>query len=52
LGLRLRYEFHRQFAPYLGVVWTRRFGGTAGYARDEGRDLLERRWTAGVRLWF
>ena len=29
LGLRLRYEIGRQFAPYIGVVWTRRFGATA-----------------------
>jgi copper resistance protein B len=52
LGLRLRYEFHRQFAPYLGVVWTRRFGGTAGHARDEGRAPLERQWIAGLRIWL
>ncbi len=29
LGLRLRYEFRRELAPYVGVVWTRRFFGTA-----------------------
>ena len=28
-GLRLRYEITRKFAPYIGVVWNRKFGGTA-----------------------
>jgi copper resistance protein B len=52
LGLRLRYEFHRQFAPYVGVVWTRRFGGTADFARQDGQGLFDRQWVAGVRIWF
>ena len=28
-GFRLRYEFHRQFAPYVGVEWSRELGDTA-----------------------
>jgi copper resistance protein B len=52
LGLRLRYEFSRRFAPYLGVAWTRRFGGTAGFARDEHRPVLDCRFVAGLRFWF
>jgi copper resistance protein B len=52
LGLRLRYEFHRQFAPYVGVVWARRFGGTADLAREDGQDLFDRQWVAGFRIWF
>jgi copper resistance protein B len=52
LGLRLRYEFHRQFAPYVGVVWSRRFGGTADLARQHGQDRYDRQWVAGVRIWF
>lgn len=51
-GLRLRYEIRRQFAPYLGVAWTRRFGGTAAFARDEGRPVFDRRLVAGLRIWF
>ena len=35
-GLRLRYEFSRKVAPYVGVVWNRKFGRTASYARDSG----------------
>jgi copper resistance protein B len=52
LGLRLRYEFNRQFAPYLGVIWARRFGGTADFAREQGRGLFDRQWVAGFRIWF
>jgi copper resistance protein B len=51
-GLRLRYELHRQFAPYVGVNWVRRVGTTADYARQEGRPLLDRQFIAGVRIWF
>lgn len=51
-GLRLRYEVRRQFAPYLGVVWTRRFGGTAAFARDHHQAIFDRQWVAGVRIWF
>lgn len=51
-GLRLRYEIRRQFAPYLGVVWTRRFGGTASFARAEGRAVSDRQLVAGLRIWF
>jgi copper resistance protein B len=52
LGLRLRYEFSRQFAPYLGVEWARTFGQTADYAREEGSPTSEIRFLAGIRAWF
>jgi copper resistance protein B len=51
-GLRLRHEFSRQFAPYVGVVWNHRFGGTADQARASGTPVTERQWVAGVRAWF
>jgi len=35
LGLRLRYEIRREFAPYLGLVWTSKFGETAAFARSQ-----------------
>ena len=34
LGLRLRYELAREFAPYVGVSWDRKVGQTARLARD------------------
>lgn len=52
LGLRLRYEVRREFAPYVGVTWNRSYGQTAQYARDEGEDTRQLRWVVGVRLWF
>ncbi|UVJ46555.1 copper resistance protein B [Pseudomonas sp. LS1212] len=52
LGLRLRYEIVRQFAPYIGVTWSRSYGNTADLVRDEGGDIDEARFVAGIRMWF
>lgn len=51
-GLRLRYEFTREFAPYVGYSWTRKVGNTADLARETGEPVLDHGWVAGVRLWF
>lgn len=51
-GLRLRYEFTRQFAPYLGLEWAGKFGETADLARAEGERTKEPLWVAGLRMWF
>ena len=32
-GLRLRYEVAKEFAPYVGVEWSRELGGTADFTR-------------------
>lgn len=52
LGLRLRYEISRQFAPYVGVVWTRKFAKTADFARTAGESVQDTQFVAGVRIWF
>ena len=52
LGLRLRYEFRREFAPYLGVSWSKRFGDSADLAQAAGVDPDEVSWVAGIRAWF
>lgn len=52
LGLRLRYEFHRQFAPYVGIDLVRRFGRTADLVRAEGEHAFDPQLVAGVRIWF
>lgn len=52
LGLRLRYEFTRRFAPYIGVEFERRFGTSATLARSSGESRLDARIVAGVRGWF
>lgn len=51
-ALRLRYEFRREFAPYLGIEWTRAFGGTADIIEAAGGDSDEFSVVAGVRFWF
>jgi copper resistance protein B len=51
-GLRLRFAVTRQFTPYMGVVWARRFGGTADQVRAHGEPAFDRQWVAGVRFWF
>jgi copper resistance protein B len=51
-GLRLRYEFSRKFAPYVGVVYNRKFGTTAQYAEQAGKSASETRLVGGVRIWF
>lgn len=52
LGLRLRYEIAREFAPYIGVSWDRRIGDTARFARAEGEDIEATSFVVGVRAWF
>jgi copper resistance protein B len=52
LGLRLRYEFRREVAPYLGVSWARRYGDSAKLARAAGEDSDDLTFVAGIRLWF
>lgn len=52
VGLRLRYEIYREFAPYVGVTWNHLYGKTADYASDEGEDSSETRLVLGVRMWF
>jgi copper resistance protein B len=51
-GLRLRYEFSRRFAPYVGVTFDRSFFGTADLVRQEGGDPKQVRFAMGVRLLF
>ena len=51
-GFRLRYEFQREQAPYVGVDWTRLFAGTADLARQVGGAVTEVALVAGLRLWL
>ena len=52
LGLRLRYEIQREFAPYIGVTWERKFGDTADYARADGERAEPTRFVVGLRAWY
>lgn len=51
-GMRLRYEIRREFAPYVGVEWTGKFGDTADLARDNDQAVRDAHFVAGLRFWF
>ena len=51
-GLRLRYEVRREVAPYVGIVWSRRFFRTAELAEARGDDTSGVRLALGARVWF
>ncbi|MBJ7498952.1 MAG: copper resistance protein B [Sphingopyxis sp.] len=52
LGIRLRYEVVKEFAPYVGVEWARKVGDTARFARAAGEDASGVSFVMGVRAWF
>jgi copper resistance protein B len=52
LGLRLRYEITRQFAPYVGLSYTWATGKTADYVRAAGDSPHQRSIVLGIRSWF
>jgi copper resistance protein B len=53
LGLRLSYDVvDRTFSPYIGVVFERKFGRTADFARDEGEDPSALFAVIGAKLMF
>lgn len=52
LGLRLRYEIRREFAPYMGVNWAKKFGDTADFAKEEGEETSDVQFVLGFRAWF
>jgi copper resistance protein B len=51
-GVRLRYEIRREFAPYIGVEYTSKYGKTADYARADGASVSDTHWVAGLRFWY
>ena len=51
-GLRLRYEFRKEFAPYVGVEWSRALGDTADYIEARGGEADDIRFVVGLKAWF
>lgn len=51
-GLRLRYEFTRRFAPYVGLAHERALADTADLRRAAGEDASDTQLVVGLRLWF
>ena len=52
LGLRMRYEVRREFAPYVGITYSRKIGASADLARAAGDDAGETGVVVGIRAWF
>lgn len=52
VGVRLRYEILREFAPYIGIEQSWRIGGSADYARARGEDPGVTNFVVGIRFWF
>jgi copper resistance protein B len=52
LGLRLRYEIDRRFAPYVGIDWQRAGGATARFVRASGEPASTTGLVLGIRGWF
>ena len=51
-GLRLRYEIRKEFAPYVGVEWSRALGDTADFIEARGEDADAVRLVVGIKAWF
>jgi copper resistance protein B len=51
-GLRLRYEVRREIAPYVGLVWHRKYFGTAERAGAAGVATRRLQLALGLRLWW
>lgn len=51
-GLRLRYEFTREFAPYVGIEQEWKVDRSADYARAAGEDSSVTNYVVGIRFWF
>ncbi|MBW2042576.1 MAG: copper resistance protein B [Deltaproteobacteria bacterium] len=52
LGLRLRYEIKREFAPYIGVRYQSLVGETDNIAEADGEDTKQLFWLTGLRVRF
>ena len=51
-GLRLRYEIRREFAPYVGVHWSKKYGATADFAQAANEQVSDAQLVAGIHAWF
>ena len=52
LGVRIRYEIRREFAPYVGLTWKESFGATHRLTRQEGGDPSHSVVVVGARTFF
>jgi copper resistance protein B len=52
VGVRLRYEIAKEFAPYVGIEQSWKLGRSATYARLSGEDPSVTNYVVGIRFWF
>jgi copper resistance protein B len=52
VGLRLRYEFAREFAPYIGIEQEWKVGDSRDFALAAGEDPSVTNYVVGIRFWF
>jgi copper resistance protein B len=52
IGIRMRYEFRREFAPYVGLDWLRLAGSTSELRRAVGSSASDLQFVAGLKFWF
>lgn len=52
VGVRLRYEFSRRFAPYVGIEWSSALGETHDSREALGDDTQSTRAVIGLRALF
>lgn len=52
LGLRLRYQIEREFAPYIGLSYEQLYGETKDFAEADGEETSRTALVVGVRAWF
>lgn len=52
LGFRLHYELIREFAPYIGINYEKKFGNSADFLSAAGQEVSDTQVVAGVSFWF
>lgn len=52
VGLRLRYEIAKEFAPYIGVSFEQYTGNTAAFVAAAGEPTSLVRALVGLKFWF
>lgn len=52
LGLRLKYQVRREFAPYIGVRWNKTYGDTRRITEAEGQRSSSTAFVVGLSAWY
>ncbi len=51
-GLRLRYEWHRKIAPYIGITYSNMLAENRNFPGNIGKNSSSINFTFGIRSWF